>query len=170
MPFNIRIMGLALALLITAAVFWTSKNQSLQAPDVSFLTITGQTLQLSSFKGKPVIVTFWATDCAVCVKEIPDLIDLYQTYRDKGLEIIAIAMYYDPPNHVVEMSKAKQIPYHVALDLRAEQARAFGEVRLTPTTFVIDADGMIVQHITGAFKPAELSRLIETLLVTTRPL
>ena len=164
MPFNIRIMVLVLALLITAAVFWTSKSQSLQAPDASLLTITGQTLQLSSFKGKPVIVTFWATDCAVCVKEIPDLIDLYQAYRDKGLEIIAIAMYYDPPNHVVEMSKAKQIPYYVALDLRAEHARAFGEVRLTPTTFVIDADGVIVQQITGAFEPAELSRLIETLL------
>jgi peroxiredoxin len=164
MPFNIRIMGLALALLITAAVFWASKSQSLQAPDASLLTITGQTLRLSSFKGKPVIVTFWATDCAACVKEIPDLIDLYHYYHDKGLEIIAIAMYYDPPNHVVEMSKAKQIPYHVALDLRAEHARAFGEVRLTPTTFVIDADGVIVQQITGAFKPAELSRLIETLL------
>ena len=164
MPFNIRIMGLVLALLITAAVFWASKSQSLQAPDPTLLTITGQTLRLSSFKGKPVIVTFWATDCAACVKEIPDLIDLYHDYHDKGLEIIAIAMYYDPPNHVVEMSKAKQIPYHVALDLRAEHARAFGEVRLTPTTFVIDADGVIVQQITGAFKPAELSRLIETLL------
>ncbi|MBS3955437.1 MAG: TlpA family protein disulfide reductase [Methylomicrobium sp.] len=164
MPFNIRIMGLVLALLITAAVFWASKSQSLQAPDVSLLTITGQTLRLSSFKGKPVIVTFWATDCAACVKEIPDLIDLYHDYHDKGFEIIAIAMYYDPPNHVVEMSKAKQIPYHVALDLRAEHAQAFGEVRLTPTTFVIDADGVIVQQITGAFKPAELSRLIETLL------
>lgn len=157
-------MGLVLALLITAAVFWASKSQSLQAPDVSLLTITGQTLRLSSFKGKPVIVTFWATDCAACVKEIPDLIDLYHDYHDKGFEIIAIAMYYDPPNHVVEMSKAKQIPYHVALDLRAEHAQAFGEVRLTPTTFVIDADGVIVQQITGAFKPAELSRLIETLL------
>jgi peroxiredoxin len=157
-------MGLVLALLITAAVFWASKSQSLQAPDPTLLTITGQTLRLSSFKGKPVIVTFWATDCAACVKEIPDLIDLYHDYHDKGLEIIAIAMYYDPPNHVVEMSKAKQIPYHVALDLRAEHARAFGEVRLTPTTFVIDADGVIVQQITGAFKPAELSRLIETLL------
>jgi peroxiredoxin len=157
-------MGLVPALLITAAVFWASKSQSLQAPDVSLMTITGQTLQLSAFKGKPVIVTFWATDCAACVKEIPDLIDLYQTYRDKGLEIIAIAMYYDPPNHVVEMSKAKQIPYYVALDLRAELARAFGEVHLTPTTFVIDADGVIVQHITGTFKPTELSRLIETLL------
>lgn len=164
MPFNIRIMGLVPVLLIAAAVFWATKNQSLQAPDVSLMTITGQTLQLSAFKGKPVIVTFWATDCAACVKEIPDLIDLYQAYRDKGLEIIAIAMYYDPPNHVVEMSKAKQIPYYVALDLRAELARAFGEVHLTPTTFVIDADGVIVQHITGAFKPTELSRLIETLL------
>lgn len=164
MPYHIRILGLVLALLITAGVFWASKNPTLQAPDVSFLTITGQTIQLSSLKGKPVIVTFWATDCAVCVKEIPDLIELYQAYRDKGVEIIAIAMYYDPPNHVVEMSRAKQIPYYVALDLRAEHARAFGEVRLTPTTFVIDENGVIVQQITGAFKPADLSRLIETLL------
>ena len=51
------------------------------------------------------------------MKEVNDFVDLYRQFHSKGLEIIAVAMYYDPPNHVLEMTQAKQIPYLVALDL-----------------------------------------------------
>lgn len=120
-------------------------------PETTFSTITGKKIVLSELHGKPVIVTFWATDCASCIKEIPHLIELYQQYHDKGLEIIAVAMSYDPPNHVIDMSKARQLPYHVALDMQAENAHAFGDVSLTPTTFLIDPDGQIALQKTGLF-------------------
>ncbi|MFI3218256.1 MAG: TlpA disulfide reductase family protein [Methylococcales bacterium] len=126
------------------------------APETTFSTITGKKIVLSELRGKPVIVTFWATDCASCIQEIPHLIELYQQYHDKGLEIIAVAMAYDPPNHVIEMTKSQQLPYHIALDMQAENAHAFGDVSLTPTTFLIAPDGQIALQKTGLFDLTEI--------------
>jgi peroxiredoxin len=133
-----------------------------KAPDVTFATITGQKIALKELRGKPVIVTFWATDCPGCIKEIPHLIDLYNQYHQQGLEIIAVAMYYDPPNHVVTLTEDQHLPYHVALDLTAEIAHAFGDVQLIPSTFLISPDGLITLKKTGNFDPAEIKTLIET--------
>ncbi|MGZ4982242.1 MAG: peroxiredoxin family protein, partial [Methylobacter sp.] len=87
-----RQFGLLLLLLILISCSKTITS----APDVTFTTITGQKIALKDFRGKPVIVTFWATDCPSCIQEIPDLIDLYTQYHAAGLEMIAVAMYYDP--------------------------------------------------------------------------
>ncbi|MGR8997493.1 MAG: peroxiredoxin family protein [Gammaproteobacteria bacterium] len=142
----------------------TMNRATTKAPDVTLTTISGKKITLKSLRGKPVIVTFWATDCPACIKEIPHLIDLYTQYHKQGLEIIAVAMYYDPPNHVVTMTKNQQLPYHVALDLKAELAHAFGSVQLTPSTFLISPDGLFALKKTGAFDPAEMKSRIETLL------
>lgn len=134
------------------------------APNLSFTTISGKKIELAQLKGNPVIVTFWATDCASCVKEIPDLIDLYQQFHPKGLEIIAITLYYDIPSHVVEMSKRFPIPYDVTLDLKGDYAKAFGQVELTPTTFLISPTGEIVLEKTGLFDVANMKQEIQQLL------
>lgn len=133
------------------------------APPENFESIAGQPIQLSSLFGKPVLITFWATDCPACVREIPHLIDLYQQYHIKGLEIIAVAMYYDIPSHVVEMTRMKQIPYPVTLDVSAQHAKAFGQVMLTPTTFLIDSKGIIVDKFIGKL-PNSIATQIEQLL------
>jgi peroxiredoxin len=137
---------------------------STAAPALTFTTITGKKITLKELRGKPVIVAFWATDCPACIKEIPQLIDLYTQYHKQGLEIIAVAMYYDPPNHVVTMTKNQQLPYNVALDLKAELAYAFGGVQLIPSTFLISPDGLLALQKTGPFDPAEMKTQIETLL------
>ncbi|MDD5411729.1 MAG: TlpA disulfide reductase family protein [Methylobacter sp.] len=134
------------------------------APDVTFTTITGKKIDLKDLSGKPVMVTFWATDCPSCVKEIPHLIDLYTQYHAQGFEMIAVAMYYDPPNHVVDMTKARQLPYDVALDLKSELAHAFGDVMFTPSTFLIAPDGSVALRKTGIFDLAEMKTRIESLL------
>ncbi|MEQ1635144.1 MAG: TlpA disulfide reductase family protein [Methylococcales bacterium] len=151
--FGILILGTLLGL-------W-QRNQPEIAPVVMFTTITGEQLTLTELRGKPVLVTFWATDCAICVKEIPHLIDLYRRYHARGLEIIAVAMYYDLPSHVVEMTQQKQIPYRVALDLKADHARAFGNVQLTPSTFLIGSNGLIIKKFIGAFNLPDLQNRIE---------
>lgn len=138
------------------------RNQPEFAPSVSFTTIKGEKIDLTALRGKPILVTFWATDCASCVKEIPHLTALYQRYHAQGLEIIAVAMYYDIPSHVVEMTHQKQIPYHVTLDLKADHAKAFGGVQLTPSTFLIAADGLVAAKLVGAFNPTDLQNKIET--------
>ncbi len=127
------------------------RQQPEYSPAVTFTTITGEQIQLKALQGKTVLVTFWATDCAICVNEIPHLHELYQHYHTRGLEIIAVAMYYDLPSHVVEMTRQKQIPYKVALDLKADLARAFGNIQFTPSTFLIAPDGLVAKKVIGAF-------------------
>ena len=136
---------------LIAFLFTHNNKKTTLAPDIHLTTITNKKISLRQLEGKTVIVTFWATDCPACIEEIPHLIDLYNQYHQNGLEIIAIAMYYDPPSHVVSMSKAKQIPYDVSLDLKAAYAKAFGHIQLTPTTLLISPAGIIIQQITGKF-------------------
>ena len=114
-------------------------------------TIKGELIGLKSLRGKPVMVTFWATDCPSCIKEIPDLLALYQDYHPKGFELIAVSMGYDPPSHVVAMSEAKHLTYPVVMDLDSSYAAAFGHVEFTPSTFLLDPDGRIIARYVGLF-------------------
>lgn len=140
------------------------KHLASKAPDENFVTIKGKNIALKDLRGKSVIVTFWATDCPACVKEIPDFIDLYKQYHKQGLEIIAVAMYYDPPNHVVTLTEEQQLPYDVTLDLKAEHVHAFGNVQFIPSTFLIAPDGSFALKKTGAIDSDEMKALIEKLL------
>jgi len=154
---------LVISIALTVIILWQNPTVKL-APDVSFTTIYGEKIKLSALQGQPVIITFWATDCASCIQEIPHLIELYEQFHPQGLEIIAVAMYYDPPNHVVDMSKAKQLPYDVALDLKAEHAFAFGRVQLTPSTFLISPTGHIIMQKTGEFDFAKMKQQLKFLI------
>jgi peroxiredoxin len=155
-----RLFGLLLLLLVSIGCNKTITT----APDVTFATITGQKIALKELRGKPVIVTFWATDCPSCIEEIPDLIKLYNQYHESGLEIIAVAMDFDPPNHVIDMTNDRQLPYKVALDLTSEVAKAFGGVMFTPSTFLIAADGSVITKQIGTFDPAQMNTTINSLL------
>ena len=144
-----------LALPVFAGAIWLAslamQRITAAAPEIIFTTITGKTVALRECRGKPVVVTFWATDCPSCMKEISHLLALYRQFHPDGLEMIAVAMAYDPPSHVVEMTRAKQLPYHVALDLNSAHALAFGDVRFTPTTFLITPEGKIAERSVGVF-------------------
>jgi peroxiredoxin len=159
-----RLPGLLLLALISIALSVGCSKTITSAPDVTFTTITGKKIVLKNLRGKPVIVNFWATDCPSCIEEIPDLIDLYTRYHASGLEMIAVAMYYDPPNHVVDMTKARQLPYNVALDINSEHAQAFGGVMFTPSTFLIAPDGSVVKKEIGIFDLKKMKTTIELLL------
>ena len=160
--FSYRFIALAALLLALVLLSVVALNRlATHVPEVTFTTITGQKIALKALLGKPVIVTFWATDCPGCIKEIPLLIDLYSQYHAQGLEIIAVAMHYDPPNHVIAMTQDQQLPYPVALDLTGEHAHAFGDVQLIPSTFLITPDGLIALKKTGVFDPAEIKTLIK---------
>lgn len=159
-----RITGaLPLALLIAIAFVYLQTEFARTAPDAHFTTLKGHELSLTDLRGKPTLVTFWATDCPGCIEEIPHLIQLQQTFGPSGLTIIAVAMDYDPPNHVVAMAEQKQLPYHVVLDPDSAHARAFGNVRLTPTTFLIDRQGRIVLQKVGVFDPDDMQKRLQAL-------
>ena len=153
-----------LAAILLIPTYLIIKQSTNKAPAVIFSTITGQQVALKDLQGKPVIVTFWATDCPECLKEIPIFIDLYRQFHTQGLEIIAVAMPYDPPNHVITLANELHLPYAIALDLNFGLTHAFGDVELTPSTFLIRPDGSIETRYLGAFNVAELTTRIETLI------
>lgn len=139
------------AILIVSSIvyLWAAPSGAQKAPDITLQLLNGKNLKLSDLKGKPVLITFWATSCPGCIKEMPHLVELYNKLHPKGLEIIGIAMPYDRPDYVIEMVKRKKLPYTIAFDLKGEAVRAFGKVSLTPTTFLIDAQGKIVKKKIG---------------------
>ena len=76
------------------AFLWFGPSGLQPAPDIEFTTVDGKKIDLKTLKGKPVLVTFWATSCPGCIKEMPHLIELYHELHNKGLEIIGVAMPY----------------------------------------------------------------------------
>ncbi|NOQ13394.1 MAG: redoxin domain-containing protein [Methyloprofundus sp.] len=149
--------------LILAGSYTMVQSRPGPAPGVSFKTIGNKTIALKDLQGKVVLLTFWASNCPSCLKEIADFKSLYQDYHQEGLEIIAIAMYYDRPNIVVDTSKAYQIPYDIVLDLDMNLATAFGDVSLTPTTFLLNPKGEIVFQTTGTFDLKAMQKRIESM-------
>jgi len=164
---EILISLFALLIISSIAYLWMAPSGAQQAPDISLQFIDGKKIKLSSLKGKPVLITFWATSCPGCIKEIPHLIELYHELHPRGLEIIGIAMPYDRPDYVMEMVKRKKIPYRIALDLKGEAVEAFGKISLAPTSFLIDDKGKIVKKKIGEMKMNVWKKSIITILNNT---
>jgi peroxiredoxin len=131
------------------------------APAATFTTLEGKPIVLADLRGKVVLVNFWATSCPGCIKEMPDMVETYKQYKDRGFEIVAVAMSYDPPNYVANFVQTRQLPFPVALDVNGEHARAFGNVQVTPTTFIIGKDGRILEQKLGELDFVRLRALLE---------
>jgi peroxiredoxin len=154
----------AIAVVAVAAVGYFSLSNRQTAPDVTFTSLTGEKVSMQSLRGKVVMVNFWATSCVTCVKEMPDMVDTYNKYKDKGLDFVAVAMSYDPPNYVLNYAQTRSLPFKVALDSQGELAKSFGDVQLTPTTFVIDKNGNVIKRYLGEPDFAALHQLLEKAL------
>lgn len=134
------------------------------APEVSFSVITGEQLSVQDLRGKVVMVNFWATSCAACIREMPSMVQTYNKYKEQGLEFVAVAMHYDPPNYVLNYAQTRKLPFKVALDPQGAVAKAFDDVQLTPTTYVIDKEGRVIKRYVGEPDFAVLHRLLEKAL------
>lgn len=153
--------GAIIGAVLAATLLFVPKQQ---APLVTFSTLKGEKISVESLRGKVVLVNFWATDCPGCIHEMPKLIQTHNKYNGQGFETIAVAMSYDPPNYVLNYTEKNALPFKIALDLQGEVAKAFGNVRLTPTSFVIDKQGHIVQQTIGEPDFTKLNALIEAKL------
>ena len=142
-------------------------SSSSPAPSSRFVLLDGTSVQTSDFAGKVLLVNFWATSCTSCVAEMPDLIATHPTYVDKGFDTVAVAMAYDPPAFVVNFAQTRQLPFKVAIDNTGVNAREWGDVQLTPTTFIVNKRGEIVKTYVGMPDFKTLNRLIEDLLAET---
>jgi peroxiredoxin len=158
------IAGLALVVVLAFAAVWFMPAGLREAPPLVGQTLDGRTLTLEQLRGKPVLVTFWATTCPSCVEEIPHLTELYRELNPKGLEIIGVAMAYDPPEQVRAMARQRQIPYPIVLDSEERIAREFDNVQLTPTSVLVSPEGRIVQYRLGLLDMPELRNTIAGML------
>ena len=133
-------------------------------PPISIATIDGRSFDATAVQGRPVLVTFWSTTCVVCLREMPDLEALHRRLSPRGFEIIAVSMPWDPPDEVVRLARARELPYPVALDVTGTIARAFGDVSVTPTHFLIDPGGEVAFRLAGALDFTALADRLHSML------
>ena len=134
------------------------------APESTFVLLDGSKQSTADMKGKVTLVNFWATSCVTCVAEMPEIIATYNKYQSRGYDTLAVAMSYDPPSYVVNFAETRKLPFKVAIDNTGAVAKAWGDVQLTPTTYLVNKRGKIVKRYVGTPDFAALHQLIEKLL------
>jgi peroxiredoxin len=134
------------------------------APDFVLSQIGGQDLRISSYRGKVVLLDFWATWCYPCRQEIPHFVELQEKYRDRGLQIIGVSMD-DSPEPVPAFVRQFHMNYPVVMG-NAKIGELYGGLLGLPITFVLDREGRIVAKHVGATDAAvferEITRLLES--------
>lgn len=134
------------------------------APASTFVMLDGSQKHNADLKGRVTLVNFWATSCVTCVAEMPKIISTYDKFKDRGFGTIAVAMQYDPPAYVVNFVQTRKLPFDIAIDNTGALAQSWGQVQLTPTTFLVNKRGEIVKRYVGEPNFTELHQLIESLL------
>jgi peroxiredoxin len=160
---KLRILAVLIAAVLVAAGVFVFFDKPL-APEVRFTTLQGEQFDTGALRGKVVLVNFWATTCVTCIEEMPDLIRTHEKFAARGLEIIAVAMSDDSEERVRAYAEKTALPFKVALDSKGKVAEDFNNVRMTPTTFLINRQGQIVQTYLGKPNFDTLHALLEKLL------
>ena len=165
----------AFAILFGALLFFTRHNrasragtlqqsQTLLAPDFTLPQLDGQTLRLSSYRGKIVLLDFWATWCVPCREEIPHFIELQDKYRADGLQIIGVSMD-DGPGPVRSFCQEFHLNYPVVMG-NAKIGELYGGVLGLPIAFLLDRNGRVYAKHIGATKPEIIKKEVVALLQT----
>lgn len=159
-------LSLGLVAITPAGVLTTLAGctQREPAPEVGYTLLSGATSSFKAQQGKVMLVNFWATSCATCVAEMPQIVATHEKFKARGFDTLAVAMSYDPPAYVARFAETRKLPFGVAIDNTGAVAKAFGDVKLTPTTYLLDKRGGIVKTYVGAPDFAALHGLIEDLL------
>jgi len=123
------------------------------APDFQLPDLAGEEVNLSDFKGKPVLLNFWAGWCRPCEEEMPYLQQVYEEWSDQGLVVLTVNLG-DSPSEVNQFMQNNQLSLPVLLDIKQSLAQEYN-VASIPTTFFIDKDGIIRAKIIGSFRSKE---------------
>ncbi|TCN25957.1 redoxin domain-containing protein [Mesobacillus foraminis] len=165
--------GLLLIIVFTALIFaatpgmtqkWnmgafpSAKAAGIQAPEFSLKNLQNETIQLSQYKGKKVLINFWATWCPPCKAEMPVMQDLYERNMDK-IEFLAINI--DPENNVKSYVKKMELTFPILLDKSGTINEQYGIISI-PTTFLVDENGNIIKKQIGAMNAEQMQEFINT--------
>ena len=138
------------------------------APDFRLPRLDGGTLRLSDYRGRVVLLNFWATWCPPCRAEIPDLVELQRTWAAEGLEVIGVSLDEEGFEAVRPFAEAYDINYPLVVD-DGTVAAQFGSLYGLPTTLVLDKEGRIVQRVIGLFPTEQMRPTLEALLAQEAP-
>jgi peroxiredoxin len=140
-----------------------SKMAGTVAPDFALQSLEGKTVHLSDFRGKAVLLNFWATWCQPCKIEMPWFTELQKQYGSEGLQVIGIAMDDASPEDIAKFAKDLGVDYPILIGKEA-LSEAYGGVPFLPTTFYIGRDGKVVDKVFGLKGKAEIEGSIKKAL------
>ena len=150
-------------ILVGITLIFMSTQKKL-VPQIDMLTISGETISTKDLKGSVYLVNFWATDCPGCIEEMPSLIDTFNKYKNKNFTVIAVLMFYDPPSRVLSYTEKNKLPFPVTLDLDKNIMNSFDDIKLTPTSVLINKKGQVVNTIIGVLDFKDLHEKIDLML------
>ncbi len=133
-------------------------------PTLTMIDIHGKRIVLGDLRGKVLIVNFWSPACAPCLKEMPIWTETRRAHAAQGLEVLAVSMPTDAPNHVIAFAESRQLPFPVLLDVVGEANRAFGGIQVMPTTFLLNRQGQVVHKFVGIPRSSDLQAQLQRLL------
>jgi thiol-disulfide isomerase/thioredoxin len=140
-----------------------ASQSSSQTASLVLKDTRGRAFRLSAYKGKVVLVNFWATWCPPCRTEVPDLIKMQKQYRDQGLRVVGITYPPEKMSDVIRFMRKLGVNYRVAIGTKADKA-LFSASETLPMTVVIDRDGTVRDVVEGILYSDEFDQKVKPLL------
>ena len=156
----VRAIVFSVLLIAMPVMAW---GQSNKAPALALKDLRGRTVRLSSYRGKVVLLNFWATWCPPCRAEMPALIKMQRQYQSRGLQVIGITYPPEALGEVRRFIRKLGVNYPIALGTK-ETKTLFDESETLPVTIVIDRQGHVRERIEGILLPEEFEQKIKPLL------
>jgi peroxiredoxin len=144
----------------TLTVF--TEQERTTAHEFNIKNLAGEKVSLSAYKGKLVLLNFWATWCVPCLQEMPSMEKLWQRYREHGFVVLAISVGDVPQERVVKFTQKLAVTFPILLDLDDSAGSAYS-VSSLPVSYIIDSDGVIIARAIGSldWSDAKITRQIE---------
>jgi len=173
-PLALVVVALVVALMLYVGLHMARRSgrlptpritRSTVAPDFSLESLEGKTMRLSDFRGKAVLLNFWATWCGPCKIEMPWFVELQQKYGSQGLQVVGVAMDDASKEDIAKFAKDMGVNYPVLIGKEAV-GDSYGGIPALPETFFIGRDGKVVDKILGLRGKAEIEDAIKKALDT----
>ena len=133
------------------------------APDFELKSLEGKTVRLSDYKGKAVLLNFWATWCGPCKIEMPWFVELQKQYAAQGLEVLGVAMDDSGEETIAKFAREMGVNYPILVGKEAV-GEAYGVVQFLPTTIYINRQGRVVERVFGLVSHSEIEDSIKKAL------